>query len=208
MVRAAALSPEARRANIIAATIPLLRSHGTAVTTAQIAMAAGVAEGTLFRVFPDKDSLIQAAVCSAFDPGPAERELADIDRGLPLRAQLIGAVEILQRRVGAIWQLMAMLGLTVKPGEERGPPQPRPGEDAFHQAIASILEPYAGELRCEPKHAGRLLRAMTFAGTHPRITETPLTAAEIVAVVLDGIRTRADIDLHELRSTDREESTC
>ena len=40
-----------------------------------------------------------------------------------------------------------------------------------------------------------MLRIMTFAGTHPRIAEgIPLTAAEIVAVVLDGVRVRSDLD--------------
>ena len=76
MVRAAPLSPDARRASIIAATLPLLRMYGREVTTSQIALAAGVAEGTLFRVFPDKETLITAAVASVFDPTADEAGLA------------------------------------------------------------------------------------------------------------------------------------
>ncbi len=42
----------------------------------------------------------------------------------------------------------------------------------------------------------RLLRTLAFAGTHPRITDgQPFTAAEIVAILLDGIRRRADAEL-------------
>ena len=55
--RVAPLAPDDRRAALIEATLPLLREHGTAVSTRQIADAAGVAEGTIFRVFPDKNSL-------------------------------------------------------------------------------------------------------------------------------------------------------
>ena len=42
------------------ATLPLLRAHGLSITTRQIAEAAGVAEGTIFGVFPDKEALLQA----------------------------------------------------------------------------------------------------------------------------------------------------
>ncbi len=41
--RATPLAPEARRASIIAATVPLLRRYGANVTTAQIALAAAAA---------------------------------------------------------------------------------------------------------------------------------------------------------------------
>jgi AcrR family transcriptional regulator len=200
--RAAPLPPDARRASIIAATLPLLRIHGTAVTTAQIAMAAGIAEGTLFRVFPDKDTLIQAAICTAFDSAPTERELAGIDPGLGLREQLIAAVAILQHRVEGVWQLMSMLGMTVSPGGHpiataghAVTPRPAPMLEPLVVRIAAMFEPHRAELRCDPAQAARLLRMMTFAGTHPRIADgIPLTAAEIVAVVLDGIRIRADLD--------------
>ena len=164
------------------------------MTTAQIAMAAGIAEGTLFRVFPDKETLVKAAVQHAFDSKPAERELNNIDPALEPREQLIVAVEIMQRRVEDVWQLMSMLGLQPPP-LTKSPEPPSAATDSVHRKLAAMCEPLRGELRCSPEQAARLLRVMTFAGTHPRISEgIPLTAAEIVAVVLDGIRIRADLD--------------
>jgi AcrR family transcriptional regulator len=181
------MPPEERRASIIAAALPLLRIHGEAVTTAQIALAAGIAEGTLFRVFPDKESLIQAAICTAFDPAPAERELDAIDPDLPLRDALIAAVEILQRRVGGVWQLISMLNRP-PPMQRPEPPPPQPP-----RRLIAIFTAHQDELRCAPEQAARVLRVMTFGGTHPRIAEgPPFTAAEIVSLVLDGIRARSE----------------
>ena len=87
--RVPALSPEERRAALIAATIPLLREHGASVSTRQIADAAGVAEGTIFGVFKDKASLLKAAVASALDPAPLLRGLKAVDPVLPLRRRLV-----------------------------------------------------------------------------------------------------------------------
>ena len=186
--RAAPLPPEQRRAAIVAATIPLVRLYGLDVTTSQIALAAGLAEGTLFRVFPDKESLLQAAVEHACDPEPTERALAAIDRSLSMRDQMICAVEILQRRVEQLWHIVSMLGRAMPPKM----PQ-RPLESSLTGSLAMLLEPFRDELRCEPIHAARLLRAMTFAGSHPRLIEGPaLTAAETVTVLLDGLRRRDD----------------
>ena len=89
--RAAALPPQARRAAIIDATVVLLIAHGTTITTRQIAEAAGIAEGTIFRVFADKESLIAAAIEQAFDPAPVDAELRAIDATLPLEVATGGS---------------------------------------------------------------------------------------------------------------------
>lgn len=188
MARAAPLSPEARRASIIAATLPLLRLHGRAVTTSQIAMAAGVAEGTLFRVFPDKEALIEATMASAFDPAPTEAELARIDPALPLRDKLIAAAEIMSRRIEQIWQLISVMRLPAPP-MQRTPP-PAADDTRMRGLLAALFEPHRDEIRCEPEEAARLLRALSFAGSHPRMTDQPLTAHQIVSLLLDGIRAR------------------
>jgi AcrR family transcriptional regulator len=188
MGRAAPLSPDARRASIIAATLPLLRRYGREVTTSQIALAAGVAEGTLFGVFPDKEALITAAVASAFDPTADEAEMARIDPQLPLRDKLITAIETLQRRVGEIWQLFSMLGLS--PPAARRPPPAQVDESRLRAALAKLFAPHRDEIRCAPEEAARFLRAIAFAGTHPRLTDRPMTPHEIVTLLLDGLRAR------------------
>jgi AcrR family transcriptional regulator len=189
MARAAPLSPDARRTSIIAATLPLLRTYGREVTTSQIALAAGVAEGTLFRVFPDKEALITAAVASVFDPTAGEAEVTRIDPALPLRDKLITAIEMLQRRIGEIWQLFSVLGLSAPPAGRRPPPA-KMDDSRLRAALAKLFEPHRDEIRCAPKEAARFLRAIAFAGTHPRLTERPMTPHEIVTLLLDGIRAR------------------
>ena len=154
-------------------------------------MAAGVAEGTLFRVFPDKDALIDAAICEAFDQKPSEAELERIDRSLDLRSKLIEAIDIIQRRVSAIWQLIAVMQLaTPIVAKQPAPGGNNPDDARLRALLASLLEPHRDEIRVEPEQAARLLRALAFAGTHPRMIDKPLTPHEMVSVLLDGIRKR------------------
>ena len=73
------MSADDRRAALVDATLPLLLEHGRTVTTRQIAEAAGVAEGTIFRVFDSKDDLVAAALDRAFDIEPFLADLRRID---------------------------------------------------------------------------------------------------------------------------------
>jgi AcrR family transcriptional regulator len=179
------MPPEQRRAVLVQATLPLLLAHGTAITTRQIAEAAGIAEGTIFRVFPDKESLIEAVVEAAFDPTPFEADLARIPMELPLPARLERAVDLLQRRIASIGRLMAAAGMTRPPGGAAAAVQHRPPTSV--EALARLFEPEQDRLRRSPVDAAVLLRAMTFAGTHPMMVEEPMRPAEIVDLVLHGI---------------------
>ncbi|HET9301799.1 MAG TPA: helix-turn-helix domain-containing protein, partial [Propionibacteriaceae bacterium] len=67
MTRAAPLPLDERRAALIAATEPLLEQFGREISTRQIAEAAGIAEGTIFRAFATKEELIDAVIKDSFD---------------------------------------------------------------------------------------------------------------------------------------------
>lgn len=181
--RAPALPAEERRAAILEATLPLLLERGASISTRQIAEAAGIAEGTIFRVFPDKDAVVQAAVELALDPEPAERAMAAIDRSLPFADQLVEAVRIMQERLAAIWRLVSVVG------DQHAPPKTRPPAD--FASLTALFEQQRGSLRSDPSTAARQLRALTLAVSHPVLYgDPPMSPDEVVSLLLDGIRNR------------------
>ena len=190
------MAPDERRAAIVAAVTPVFREHGANATTRQLAAAAGVAEGTLFRVFRDKDAIIDAVVESVTEVGPWAAAVQGIDPTLPLRSRLVQATTILQQRIGEVVGIMMAIGRT-RPQRLQGMRRPDPqAPDPLLDAVTAMVEPDASELRLPVADSCRLLRAMIFAGSHPFITDNhPLTPDEIVDVLLDGIRVREARDI-------------
>jgi AcrR family transcriptional regulator len=179
--RAAALPIEERRSAIVAATLPLFLDQGAAVTTREIAQAAGIAEGTIFRVFDDKTALLEAVMEAALDPAPTDAAIAAVDGALPFEARLVAVVEILRQRVLYVFRV-----LSAASGTTRGTSSTR---NAELPSLIAIFEADRAHLTRSPTDAARILRGLTFACVHPSFgADDPLTSEEIVAVFLGGIR--------------------
>jgi AcrR family transcriptional regulator len=187
--RARPLPPDERRAALIEATLPLVATHGTKVTTRQIAEAAGVAEGTIFRVFPDKEALIRAAVAAVLDPAPLLDDLDGVDLALALRERLTAVTTILQERMTRIINLLTAVGMHKPPADmEAHRAAARTTNELIYTAVERILEPDRERLRYPLPDVARLLRLLTFSGSHRLINDGhPLTAEQIVSVLLDGV---------------------
>lgn len=202
--RAGRLPPEARRAAIVDATLPLVLRDGAAVSTRQIAQAAGIAEGTIFRVFPDKDALMRAVLRKAFDPHPTLRELAAVDRDQPLRDRLREVVTIVQRRLTGVFVLIDAVGLPGPPEDDEDGPGTEPPStmnDAFRAAIADVVGPDGDLLRVSTAEFAHVLRLLTFSATHPRIADgRTLSADQIVGILLDGMLDTAARPSHHERT--------
>lgn len=187
--RARPMSPAERREEIVVATRALLLEHGRATTTRLIAEAAGIAEGTIFRIFPTKEELFEAVLDAEFDPEPFLAEIRAIDLGLPLRDRLVVATELLQRRFIRIFHLMTALGLPKPPERFQSTELRRRLAD---EGLARVIGPDVEQFRIPPEEVERVLRLLTFSGSHPHISEQrPMRPEEIVDVILHGTLRRS-----------------
>lgn len=176
-------APERRRA-IMAATERLLVERGKDVSTREIAEAAGIAEGTIFRVFATKDAIIDAIFVDAFDDTAARESLRRECAGMAFDECLLAIVTSLQTRMRRVLALIAAVGFRDPPDESEMLEQRRLG----YAATAELLAPHADALRVDPDRAARVLHGLALAMTHPMLIDTPVTdPAAIVDLVLRGI---------------------
>ena len=187
------MTPDERRAQLVDVTLRLLRVHGRAVTTRQIAEAAGVAEGTIFRVVASKEELVDIAIERAFEPGDVITRIREIDPDQSLRDRLLVLVAILKQRFLATFGLMQKVGLV-------GPPRHLHDSAAAEEWRARLSELLAGvvgedddQLAVPVDHFVHVLRLLTFAGSHEHIADGRLlTPDQIVDTVLHGLLKRGD----------------
>lgn len=179
------MTPQERRDQLVTVAIPLLCEHGGGVSTRTIAEAAGVAEGTIFRVFDSKNELVDAALQRVLDPELFLEAVAAVDPDRPLRAVLIELATLMEQRFTRVFRLTAALGMVSPPGSREALHQ---GRIRGEQAMVRVLEPQADQITVTPAELVRLLRSLVFSGTHPHLAEgRPLSAEQVVDTLLYGV---------------------
>lgn len=200
------MAPDDRRQAIVEALIPLLVERGSEVTTKEIARAAGIAEGTIFRVFADKRSLFLAAAEEAMNPAGGEQAF---DAALADVTDLRQGVVVVTNRVLDRMRLTMSVMMAVRPQliaafheekaagrkPELGPPEfVRKAQDDLHRRLTRLFEPHAARLSVDPDTAAIALRSLIFGSHRPELGMSPaLTADQIADLVLGGVLVRKDL---------------
>lgn len=192
------MSPDDRRRAILDAVIPLLIETGEAPSTRQIAEAAGVAEGTIFRAFEDKPTLMRAVAKEVLHPsrGRAEFDLA-IGELETLREKVLFTADVLltqtHRGTQVLFALRRYLMAQPRP-EAHGHHQPGPPKFMVEanrdllEMLTQLFGEHRAELRVPPETAALVLRSLVLGSRHPGMNVAPdLTADQIADTILDGI---------------------
>ncbi|MPZ84420.1 MAG: TetR family transcriptional regulator [Actinophytocola sp.] len=200
--RAPAMTLEQRREAIVASTVPLLVEHGGAVTTSQIAAAAGIAEGTVFRAFKDKQELLVACMRAGLNSDEEVAHIEGIERALPLADRLTEAVRAISGYLDRIWQVGQALqaaGISREAmhdrmhgdeGRAKSPENGPPREMLrVNDAMSGLFGP--DDLRLPPAHSARLLLGLVLTNRMGTNFGTSVSEpAELVDLFLHGaIRT-------------------
>ncbi|WP_370942176.1 TetR/AcrR family transcriptional regulator [Amycolatopsis sp. cg5] len=197
--RAPGMNTDQRRAMIIQATLPLIAEHGAAITTSKIAAAAGIGEATIFRVFKDKEELLDACLAEALRPDGALAAIAEIPLDISLHERLIEAAGALEAHVGRMGRVLgAMHASGHRAGPRRGAPAdgeaPRRGGesrtagiDQTREALAALFEPEKAGLRLPPEDLASVLLDLLFARSRGASgSREPVCIASLIHLFLHG----------------------
>ncbi len=196
------MAPDERREAIIAATLPLLLEQGPDISTREIAQAAGVAEGTIFRAFDTKQDLIHATIHAALLPDEAVTRITGLPADQTLAERVSGILEVLREEIHRTRSLFLHLARPLERDGQPTPPRlhaphfggirppfsPHDAKARLNEAVAVALEPFAAELSVSTAFASRLLSALSFAGSFALAEDEPLiSSTDLADVVLHGI---------------------
>ncbi|MFI1156280.1 TetR/AcrR family transcriptional regulator [Streptomyces sioyaensis] len=195
------MSVEQRRAMIVAAALPLVAEYGAAVTTSQIARAAGIGEATIFRAFKDKDEVLDACVAEAVGPEHVLRELASISLDAPIATRLTEAAEALRAHLERMGTVIGALHASghlrgrapgqAAPDAGDGPPPDARARSfaALRHGIIELLEPDRAAFRLSPEKVASAFLGLLFTRRQSPAGEgddTLPTPEELISVLLHG----------------------
>lgn len=176
------LSVDDRRAQIIEAVTPAVLERGAAITSRELAEAAGVSEGTLFKAFGDKESLLLAL---------AEHHLSRQDAGETgvlaldtLEEVVTWTLRVLVERMRFMFQLVMVLG----PIGQRAAAGAKTEFESSKHRLAARFVPFRDELRVAPVVAAEVVRTLAWAAASHWGEHTEASPVDdILQVLLHGI---------------------
>lgn len=181
--RARPLSPEDRREAILDAVTPLLRQHGRNVSSRQLAEAAGVAEGTLYRAFGDKDSLIAAAIARVFDHLALWSALSAIDPAASFDEKLADTIRVIRLHFREVVEAVVALGI-----KERPDPGDAARENRLVGALTTLFADDLDRFTVPIGSVAEYLRLVAFASSMPMAIT--LSDTDLVDLIAHGVARR------------------
>ncbi|MEU2726020.1 TetR/AcrR family transcriptional regulator [Streptomyces smyrnaeus] len=163
------MDPDSRRESIVRSPLPLVIEHGSAVTTRQVAVA-GIGEGTIFRVFADKEELLDACVTETLSPAHVLDELTLASMDQPLADRLTEAASALHAHLDRVGAVVGALhatggrGKSGRPGSAGDTPDRAAGSLPVREALAELFEPERESLRLPPEQAALIFVGVLFVG--------------------------------------------
>lgn len=190
--RAPGMSQEDRRAMIVQSALPLVAEYGAAVTTQQIARAAGIGEATIFRAFTDKDTLLRACFEEAVRPEHLVRELDAIPMDQELEPRLVEAAQALGAHMSRLGAVIGALGALARSGVGERPTPPGGGREASMatttEALVGLLEPDAERFRLPIQQVASMFGFLVMSLR--RVPGSTADAPSMVDVFLHGALAR------------------
>ncbi len=171
--------------------MPLLERHGRQLTTRQIAEAADVAEGTIFRAFASLDEVIDESVAAALAPERLARLLQDTAFPGTLVGDTEAAFDAVARYHTAV-RTMFHLGVSAPDAAAGASCAREQLAGRYVQLLDALTDRFthhADELAVTPREFAQLLLALASGERgHLIPSVAPLSRRLLVATILDGAR--------------------
>ncbi|WP_245655974.1 TetR/AcrR family transcriptional regulator [Microtetraspora fusca] len=198
---------------IVQSALPLIAERGAMVKTSEIAAACGIGEATIFRVFKDKEELLDTCVAEAMRLDTALEVIKEIPGDLPLADRLCEAMSALEAHTGRMARVLGAMAASRgqvrreapaadrpdderadERGNDRRPSRPERGHGGRSEAIrlsraalAELLEPDQERLRMPADQLAGILLSLVFARSQRLSDGSPrVSFKELIDVFLHG----------------------